>query len=99
MVLRCNTLIAGPTGSGKTTLLNVLSRFISDHERIITIEDTAELSLQKEHVVRLETRGENLEGKGAITHRDLVRAVTRMRPDRIVVGECRGPEALTCFRP
>ena len=90
----CNILISGGTGSGKTTLLNCLSDYIPDKDRIVTIEDTAELRLQKEHVVRLETKIANVEGKGAYTIRDLVRNALRMRPDRIVVGECRGPEAL-----
>lgn len=90
----CNVLISGGTGTGKTTLLNCLSDFIPEKERIVTIEDTAELQLKKEHVVRLETKIANVEGKGAYTIRDLVRNALRMRPDRIVVGECRGPEAL-----
>ncbi|MCE9614446.1 MAG: Flp pilus assembly complex ATPase component TadA [Lentisphaerae bacterium] len=89
-----NTLISGGTGSGKTTLLNIISSFIPDGERIITIEDSAELSLPQDQVVRLETRPPNIEGKGAVTIRDLVRNALRMRPDRIVVGECRGAEAL-----
>jgi pilus assembly protein CpaF len=89
-----NVLISGGTGSGKTTLLNVLSGFIPDAERIITIEDSAELQLQQTHVVRLETRPANVEGKGEITQRDLVKNALRMRPDRIVVGEVRGQEAL-----
>jgi pilus assembly protein CpaF len=89
-----NILIAGGTGSGKTTLLNNLSRFIPEDERIVTIEDAAELQLQQPHVVRLETRPPNLEGKGRITIRDLLINSLRMRPDRIVVGECRGGEAL-----
>jgi pilus assembly protein CpaF len=91
---RLNILISGGTGSGKTTLLNVLSNAISNAERIVTIEDSAELQLQQEHVVRLETRPPNIEGKGQVTQRDLVRNALRMRPDRIVVGEVRGPEAL-----
>jgi pilus assembly protein CpaF len=91
---RLNILISGGTGSGKTTLLNVMSAFISHTERIITIEDAAELQLQQPHVVRLETRPANLEGQGAIVQRDLVRNALRMRPDRIVVGEVRGAEAL-----
>lgn len=91
---RLNIIIAGGTGSGKTTLLNTLSSFIPNHERIITIEDAAELQLQQEHVVRLETRPPNIEGKGAITATDLVRNALRMRPERIIIGECRGPEAL-----
>ncbi len=91
---RMNVLISGGTGSGKTTMLNVLSSFIPNDERIVTIEDAAELKLQQEHVVRLETRPRNIEGKGEVTIRDLVRNSLRMRPDRIVVGECRGGEAL-----
>ncbi|MCL5965658.1 MAG: CpaF family protein [Deltaproteobacteria bacterium] len=91
---RMNIIISGGTGSGKTTLLNVLSGFIPDEERIITIEDAAELRLMKPHVVRLEARPANIEGTGAVTIRDLVRNSLRMRPDRIVVGECRGGEAL-----
>ena len=90
---RLNVLIAGGSGSGKTTLLNTLSRFIPEEERVVTIEDTAELQLQQQHVVRLETRPPNIEGAGAITQRDLVINALRMRPDRIIVGECRGPEA------
>ncbi len=91
---RLNIIISGGTGSGKTTLLNTLSSFIPGHERIITIEDAAELQLQQEHVVRLETRPPNIEGKGQITCRDLVRNALRMRPERIIIGECRGGEAL-----
>ena len=91
---RRNILISGGTGTGKTTLLNCLSDFIPDQERIVTIEDTAELQLAKEHVVRMETKEANVEGTGEYTIRDLVRNALRMRPDRIVVGECRGPEAL-----
>ncbi len=94
VVARFNIIISGGTGSGKTTLLNVLSSFIPADERIITIEDAAELKLQQEHVVRLETKPPDSEGKGAITVRDLVRNALRMRPDRIVVGEVRGGEAL-----
>jgi pilus assembly protein CpaF len=90
---RVNTLISGGTGSGKTTLLNTLTRFIDDDERIITCEDAAELQLQQPHVVRLETRPPNLEGEGQVTMRDLVRNCLRMRPERIIVGEVRGPEA------
>jgi pilus assembly protein CpaF len=91
---RLNCLISGGTGAGKTTLLNVLSGFISDRERIITIEDAAELQLHQEHVARLETRPPNVEGKGAVRQRQLVINALRMRPDRIVVGEVRGEEAL-----
>ena len=91
---RLNVLIAGGTGSGKTTMLNVLSGFIPSTERIVTVEDSAELQLRQEHVVRLETRPPNIEGKGQVTQRDLVRNCLRMRPDRIVVGEVRGDEAL-----
>jgi len=91
---RKNIIISGGTGSGKTTLLNVLSSFIGPTERVVTIEDAAELQLQQEHVVSLETKPPNLEGKGAIEIRDLVKNALRMRPDRIVVGECRGGEAL-----
>jgi pilus assembly protein CpaF len=90
---RLNVLISGGTGSGKTTTLNVLSRFIPEQERIITIEDAAELQLKQDHVVRLETRPANIEGKGRVTQRDLVINSLRMRPDRIVVGEVRGEEA------
>jgi len=90
---RVNTLISGGTGSGKTTLLNCLTQFIDDDERIITCEDAAELQLQQPHVVRLETRPPNLEGEGQVTMRDLVRNCLRMRPERIIVGEVRGPEA------
>jgi len=91
---RINILVTGGTGSGKTTLLNVLSGFIPDNERIITIEDSAELQLQQPHVVRLETRPPNIEGKGEVVQRELVKNALRMRPDRIVVGEVRGGEAL-----
>jgi len=90
---RLNVLISGGTGSGKTTLLNVLSRFVPADERIVTIEDAAELQLKQEHVVRLETRPPNIEGRGEITQRDLVKNSLRMRPDRIIVGEVRGQEA------
>ena len=90
---RINTLVSGGTGSGKTTLLNCLTRHIDDDERIITCEDAAELQLQQPHVVRLETRPPNLEGEGQITMRDLVKNCLRMRPERIIVGEVRGPEA------
>lgn len=91
---RCNLLVAGSTGAGKTTLLNVLSSFIPHSERLITIEDAAELNLRHPHVVRLETRPPNLEGSGAITARELVRNALRMRPDRIILGEIRGAEVL-----
>ena len=94
VAVRKNIIISGGTGSGKTTLLNVLSSFLPNRERIVTIEDAAELQLRQEHLVRLESRPPNIEGKGAITIRDLVRNSLRMRPDRIVVGECRGGEAL-----
>jgi len=89
-----NVIISGGTGSGKTTLLNVLSSFIPEEERIVTIEDAAELQLQQDHIVRLETKSPNLDGRGAVSIRDLVRNSLRMRPDRIVVGEVRGGEAL-----
>jgi pilus assembly protein CpaF len=91
--VRCNVVISGGTGSGKTTLLNCLTNFIETDERVITCEDAAELQLQQPHVVRLETRPPNLEGQGQITMRDLVRNCLRMRPERIIVGEVRGPEA------
>ncbi|MDQ6665398.1 MAG: CpaF family protein [Acidobacteriota bacterium] len=91
---RLNIVISGGSGSGKTTMLNTMSRFIPEEERIVTIEDTAELQLQQSHVVRLETRPMNIEGAGAITQRDLVINTLRMRPDRIIVGESRGAEAL-----
>jgi pilus assembly protein CpaF len=91
---RCNLLVSGGTGTGKTTLLNALSAFIADAERVVTVEDAAELRLQQPHVVRLETRPPNLEGRGEVTVRALVRNALRMRPDRIVVGEVRGAEAL-----
>jgi len=91
---RLNILLSGGTGSGKTTLLNVLSSFIPSNERIVTIEDAAELQLQQRHVVRLEKRPPNIEGKGEVTIRDLVINSLRMRPDRIIVGEVRGSEAL-----
>jgi Flp pilus assembly CpaF family ATPase len=98
--LRCcieaklNVVVSGGTGSGKTTLLNVLSNFIPATERIITVEDSAELQLGQEHVVRLETRPKNIEGEGEVSIRDLIKCCLRMRPDRIVVGECRSGEAL-----
>jgi pilus assembly protein CpaF len=94
VLARKNIIVAGGTGSGKTTLLNILSGFLPARDRIITIEDAAELQLKQEHVISLESRPPNIEGKGAITIRDLVRNALRMRPDRIVVGECRGGEAL-----
>lgn len=91
---RLNIVVSGGSGSGKTTMLNTLSRFIREEERVVTIEDTAELQMQQEHVVRLETRPINIEGAGAITQRDLVINALRMRPDRIIIGECRGAEAM-----
>jgi pilus assembly protein CpaF len=91
--VRCNIVVSGGTGSGKTTLLNCLTNFIEDDERVITCEDAAELQLQQPHVVRLETRPPNLEGQGTVTMRDLVKNCLRMRPERIIVGEVRGPEA------
>ncbi len=91
---RVNMVIAGGSGAGKTTLLNVLSSFISPNERIVTIEDAAELRLQQAHIVSLETRPPNIEGEGRVTMRDILRNALRMRPDRIIVGECRGAEAL-----
>ena len=94
VVLRKNVIVAGGTGSGKTTLLNLLSGYIPENERIVTVEDAAELRLQQPHVVRLEARPPNIEGKGAVPIRDLVKNCLRMRPDRIIVGECRGGEAL-----
>jgi pilus assembly protein CpaF len=94
MKARLNIIISGGTGSGKTTLLNTLSSFIQPEHRVITIEDAAELQLQQDHVVRLETRPANIEGKGAVTATDLVKNALRMRPDRIIIGECRGAETL-----
>ena len=94
VLLRKNIIVSGGTGSGKTTLLNVLSSYLPNNDRILTIEDAAELRLTQQHIVRLEARPANIEGRGAITIRDLVRNALRMRPDRIVVGECRGAEAL-----
>src|SRR3569833_1757074 len=91
--VRCNVVISGGTGSGKTTLLNCMTNYIEKDERVITCEDSAELQLQQPHVVRLETRPPNLEGQGQITMRDLVKTCLRMRPERIIVGEVRGPEA------
>jgi pilus assembly protein CpaF len=90
---RLNIVVSGGTGSGKTTLLNALSRFVGDDERIITIEDAAELRLQQSHVLSMEIRPPNVEGRGEVTARDLFRNALRMRPDRIIIGECRGPEA------
>jgi pilus assembly protein CpaF len=94
MKARLNVIISGGTGSGKTTLLNTLSSFIHSEHRVITIEDAAELQLQQDHVVRLETRPSNIEGRGAVTATDLVKNALRMRPDRIIIGECRGAETL-----
>ena len=94
MKARLNIVISGGTGSGKTTLLNTLSSFISNEDRIITIEDAAEIQLQQDHVVRLETRPPNIEGKGAVSATDLVKNCLRMRPERIIIGECRGGETL-----
>lgn len=94
MKARLNVIISGGTGSGKTTLLNTLTSFIGNHDRIVTIEDAAELQVQQEHVVRLETRAANIEGRGAVSATDLVKNALRMRPERIIIGECRGPEAL-----
>jgi pilus assembly protein CpaF len=91
---KLNILISGGTGSGKTTTLNVLSAAIPSDERIITVEDAAELQLKQDHVITLESRPSNIEGKGQVTIRDLVRNTLRMRPDRIIVGECRGPETV-----
>lgn len=94
MKARLNIIVSGGTGSGKTTLLNTLSSFIQQDQRVITIEDAAELQLQQPHVLRLETRPPNIEGKGQVNATDLVKNALRMRPDRIIIGECRGPEAL-----
>src|SRR5438045_6749133 len=91
---KMTVLISGGTGSGKTTMLNALSRFIPEEERIVTIEDTAELQLQQRHVVKFETRPPNLNKEGGINQRQLLRTALRLRPDRIIVGECRGAEAL-----
>jgi pilus assembly protein CpaF len=95
---RLNILISGGTGSGKTTLLNVLSSFIPDDERLVTIEDAAELRLQQPHVVRLETRPANVEGTGEINQRALIRKSLRMRPDRVIIGEVRGAEVIDMFQ-
>ena len=96
VALRCrpNLVVSGGTGSGKTTLLNALSGMIDNDERVVTIEDAAELRMQQPHVVRLETRPANLEGNGEVNMRDLVKNALRMRPDRIILGEVRGPEAI-----
>ncbi|MBP7835982.1 MAG: CpaF family protein [Candidatus Omnitrophica bacterium] len=94
VICRKNIIVSGGTGSGKTTVLNVLSGFIPENERIITIEDAAELKLDQQHWIRLESRSPNIEGRGAVTIRDLFRNTLRMRPDRIIIGECRGIEAL-----
>jgi len=94
VVAKLNVLISGGTGAGKTTLLNALSAYIPSDERIVTIEDSAELQMQQPHVVRLETRPPNIEGKGEVGQRDLVKNALRMRPDRIVIGEVRGAEAI-----
>src|SRR4030095_5099659 len=91
---RLNVIVSGGTGAGKTTLLNALSSFVSDKERVVTIEDAAELTLRQRHVVRLETRPANIEGQGAVRQRQLVVNALRMRPDRIIVGEVRGEQAL-----
>src|SRR5262249_41925772 len=91
---RLNVVISGGSGSGKTTLLNTLSSFIPGEERVITVEDSAELQLRVLNIVRLETRPANIEGKNAVTTRDLVRNCLRMRPDRVIIGECRGAEAI-----
>ncbi len=98
VIAKLNIIISGGTGSGKTTLLNILSSFIPQYERIITIEDSAELQFQQDHVCRLETRPPNVEGKGEVTQRDLVRNSLRMRPDRIIVGEVRGSEVIDMFQ-
>jgi len=95
---KLNILISGGTGTGKTTLLNILSTFLDTHERVVTIEDAAELQLQKRNVCRMECRPPNIEGKGEVTQRDLVRNSLRMRPDRIIVGEVRGPEVMDMFQ-
>src|SRR5258705_8392933 len=92
-------LISGGTGSGKTPTLNALSRFIPEEERIVTIKDTAELQLQQRHVVKFETRPPNLNKEGGINQRQLLRTALRMRPDRIIVGECAAPKRWTCCKP
>src|ERR1700710_3003641 len=94
VLTRKNMIISGGTGTGKTTILNMLSSFIPNDDRIITVEDTAELRMQQDHVVRLEARTANIEGQGQVSIRDLVKNCLRMRPDRIVIGECRSGEAL-----
>ena len=96
---RISVLISGGTGSGKTTMLNALSQYIDDTERLVTIEDSAELKLRQRHVIGLETRPPNVEGAGEIRQRELVRNALRMRPDRIILGECRGARRWTCSRP
>ena len=96
---RITLIISGGTGSGKTTMLNALSAFISEKERLLTIEDAAELQLQQPHVVRMETRPPNIEGKGEIRQRELVKNALRMRPDRVILGECAARKPSTCCRP
>jgi pilus assembly protein CpaF len=96
---RLNIIVSGGTGAGKTTLLNILSSFIGQTERVVTIEDAAELMLRQRHVVRLETRPANIEGKGAVKQRDLVVNALRMRPDRIIMGEFGARKPSTCSRP
>ena len=96
---RLNILVSGGTGTGKTTFLNILSGYIPSDDRIVTIEDAVELQLRQRHVIRLETRPANIEGKGEVGTRELVRNSLRMRPDRIIIGECRGPRPSTCSRP
>ena len=96
---RLNCIISGGTGSGKTTLLNTLSSFIPNDQRVITIEDAAELQLQQEHVLRLETRPPNIEGKGRVSATDLVKNALRMRPDRIIIGNLEAAKRSTCSRP
>lgn len=99
MKTRLNVIISGGTGSGKTMLLDTMSSFISNKDRIVTIADAAELLLQRDYVVRLKTRSSNIEGKGAITATDLGKNALRMRPERIIIGECRGPEAPDAMVP